>query len=103
MSEQSRRSFIASGIGAALMTRSLISYASAAGGRAVEIPTHQAIRELLHQRVEKEKRTVGMAVCVVKLDSRCIITVGLERLSDHQPVTPDTVFEIGSITKIFTA
>jgi CubicO group peptidase (beta-lactamase class C family) len=69
----------------------------------VKVPTDQAIRQLLEQRVNVEKRTVGMAVCVVQPDSSRVITVGYERLTDNRPVTSDTVFEIGSITKIFTA
>src|SRR6185437_8859808 len=104
MSEQSRRSFIASGIGAALMARSLMSYASASGpDRGTKIATDQAIRELLQQRVDGEKRTSGMAVCVVTPDRKDVITYGRQRLSDDDPITSDTVFEIGSITKIFTA
>ena len=104
MSGQSRRSFIASGIGAAAMARSLMSHASASeSDRTTKIPTDQAIRELLQQRVDKEKRTVGMAVCVVTPHRKDVVTYGRERLSDDRPVTADTIFEIGSITKIFTA
>ena len=104
MSEQSRRAFVASGIGAALMARSLMSYASASMSEgSVKVLTDQAIRQLLEQRVNVEKRTVGMAVCVVQPDSSRVITVGHERLTKDRPVTSETVFEIGSITKIFTA
>ena len=104
MSEQSRRAFVASGIGAALMSRSLMSYASASrSDGSVKVPTDQAIRQLLEQRVNGEKRTIGTAVCVVQPDSSRVITVGRERLTNDRPVTSNTVFEIGSITKIFTA
>jgi D-alanyl-D-alanine-carboxypeptidase/D-alanyl-D-alanine-endopeptidase len=104
MSEQSRRAFVASGIGAALMSRSLMSYASASrSDGSVKVPTDQAIRQLLEQRVNGEKRTIGTAVCVVQPDSSRVITVGHERLTNDRPVTSNTVFEIGSITKIFTA
>jgi len=104
VSEQSRRSFIVSGIGAALMARSLMSDASASGSsHGGEVPADQAIRELLQQRIDVEKRTVGMAVCVVTPHHQHVITYGRERLSDDRPVTSDTMFEIGSITKIFTA
>ena len=104
MSEQSRRSFIASGVSAALMARGLVAHASASGlDRGSKIPDDQSIRELLQHRIEVEKRTVGMAACVVAPDRTHIITCGRQRLSDGHPVTSDTVFEIGSITKVFTA
>jgi CubicO group peptidase (beta-lactamase class C family) len=62
-----------------------------------------AIRDLLRQRVDVEKRSVGMAVCVVAPDRQSLVSWGRERLGDDSPVTSDTVFEIGSITKVFTA
>jgi serine-type D-Ala-D-Ala carboxypeptidase/endopeptidase len=31
------------------------------------------------------------------------VTGGRERLGDNRPVTSDTVFEIASVTKVFTA
>jgi len=86
------------------MAQSLVAYAGPSGSdRVSRIAADDAIRELLRQRVDVEKRTVGMAVCVVTPDRRGVITWGRERLSDDHPVTSDTVFEIGSITKIFTA
>jgi serine-type D-Ala-D-Ala carboxypeptidase/endopeptidase len=63
----------------------------------------EAIRAILRQRIEVEKRTLGMAVCVVSPDRQRIVTVGRERVADGRPVSADTVFEIASITKVFTA
>ena len=62
-----------------------------------------AIRDILKQRIEINKRTVGMAVCVVTPNRQRFVTYGRERLGDSRPVTSETVFEIGSITKVFTA
>ena len=62
-----------------------------------------AIRDILRRRVEVEKRSVGMAVCVVTPGRKRLVTWGRERLSDNRPVTSETVFEIGSVTKVFTA
>jgi serine-type D-Ala-D-Ala carboxypeptidase/endopeptidase len=68
----------------------------------VEEEDDDVIRDILKQRVE-EKRTVGMAVCVLTPNRQRFVTYGRERLGDLRPVTSETVFEIGSITKVFTA
>src|SRR5579871_285322 len=70
--------------------------------RALEVED-DVISALLRKRVEVEKRSVGMAVCVVTPDHKRLAAWGRERLSDVRPVTSGTVFEIGSITKVFTA
>ncbi len=101
MSDMSRRSFIASGISAVLLAQSVAN--ASESDRASRIAADDAIRELLRQRVDVEKRTIGMAVCVVTPEHKRFVTWGRERLSDDHPVTADTVFEIGSITKVFTA
>ncbi len=63
----------------------------------------EAIRDILRRRVEVEKRTVGLAVCVVTPNRERFVACGRERLGDVRPVTSETVFEIGSVTKVFTA
>lgn len=68
-----------------------------------EIDEDEAVRDILRRRVEAEKRTVGMAVCVVTPNRKRFVSYGRERLGDLRPVTSETVFEIGSITKVFTA
>src|SRR3990170_6143629 len=88
-----RRAFM-TGIGAA---------AFAGVAQALEVDDDDAIRDILRRRVEVEKRTVGIAVCVVTPNRKRFVAWGRERLGDAPPVTSDTVFEIGSITKVFTA
>jgi serine-type D-Ala-D-Ala carboxypeptidase/endopeptidase len=89
-----RREFLVSlGAGAAVL-----------GGRpAPTFEDDEALRAVLRKRVDVEKRSVGMAVCVVTPERTRVVTWGRERLSDDQLVRPDTVFEIGSITKVLTA
>ena len=77
--------------------------AIAGAAQALEVDDDAAIRDILRRRVELEKRTVGMAVCVVTPNRKRFVGWGRERLSDDRPVTSETVFEIGSITKVFTA
>ncbi len=61
------------------------------------------IRELLIERIDGQKRSVGIVVGVVEPGGRRV--VGYGRLATDDPGEPDgdTVFEIGSITKAFTA
>jgi serine-type D-Ala-D-Ala carboxypeptidase/endopeptidase len=73
------------------------------GAQAIEIDDDEAIRDVLRRRVAVEKRAMGMAVCVVSQNRKRFVAYGRERLSGVHPVTSDTVFEIGSITKVFTA
>ena len=88
-----RRTFM-TGIGAA---------AIAGATQAIEVDDDQIIHDVLRQRIEVEKRAVGMAVCVVMPDRERFVAHGCERLVEGCPVTSETVFEIGSITKVFTA
>ncbi len=69
----------------------------------LKISDDDTIRDILKRRIDVEKHAVGMAVCVITPGRQSFVTWGRERLSDNRPVTPDTVFEIGSITKVFTA
>jgi D-alanyl-D-alanine-carboxypeptidase/D-alanyl-D-alanine-endopeptidase len=84
-------------------TTGIVAAAIAGVAQAREVDDDNAIRDILRRRVEVEKRSVGMAVCVVTPNRQRIVTWGRERLSDDRPVTSDTVFEIGSVTKVFTA
>lgn len=62
-----------------------------------------AIHAFLQQRVEVEKREVGIVVGIVDEHGSSVVSCGkLENRTD-QEVNGDTVFEIGSITKTFTA
>ncbi len=88
-----RRAFM-TGIGVA---------AFAGAAHALEVDDDDAIRDILRRRVEVEKRTVGIAVCVVTPNRKRFVAWGRERLGDGPPVTSGTVFEIASITKVFTA
>lgn len=76
---------------------------SRAGGADPEVDDDSAIRDILRRRIEVENRAVGMAVCVVRPDRTRFVAWGRARLGDDRLVAPDTVFEIGSITKVFTA
>jgi CubicO group peptidase (beta-lactamase class C family) len=86
-----------------VFTTGIGALAVAGLAQAIEIDDDDAIRDILKRRVEVEKRAVGMAVCVMTPNRKRFVAWGRERSRDARPVTSDTVFEIGSITKIFTA
>lgn len=66
-------------------------------------PDDERIREILLSRVVHARQAPGAVVGIVTPAGRRVIGVG--RLSLDDPRTPDgkTVFEIGSVTKVFTA
>lgn len=87
-----RRAFMA-GIGAAI----------AGTAQALKVDDDDAIRDILRRRVEVEKRTVGMAAAVVTHRGLRTTCYGHERLGSDQQISSKTLFEIGSITKVYTA
>jgi CubicO group peptidase (beta-lactamase class C family) len=62
-----------------------------------------AIRAYLQQRVEVEKRDSSIIVGIVDEHGRSIVGCGKLNNGTNQEVNGDTLFEIGSITKTFTA
>ncbi|MFK0165710.1 serine hydrolase [Rhizobium sp. NPDC090279] len=71
------------------------------------VPPHvlsdDAIRRLLIERVDERRLSVGMVVGVTEGNGHRIVAHGHRDTSGADPVTEKTVFEIGSITKLFTA
>jgi D-alanyl-D-alanine-carboxypeptidase/D-alanyl-D-alanine-endopeptidase len=53
------------------------------------------IRRILSDRIERDHQSLGMVVGIIDGDGRRIVAQG--------DVRPDSLFEIGSITKVFTA
>ena len=94
-----------------MLSRRTFTQAIAAAAALVTVPAQadervigdDAIRDILRRRIDAQKRSVGMAVGVVCERHRRFVNWGRARLADPEPVTSDTVFEIGSITKVFTA
>ena len=66
-------------------------------------PTDAEIKAILAHRVDVDRQAVGLATVVVQGDTVRIVTHGAMSLNKAEPITPDTLFEVGSITKTFTA
>lgn len=64
------------------------------------IPSNDAIRRLLAERMEGN--SVGVVVGVIEPHGRRVVTSGKTGASDARPLDGDTVFQIGSVTKVFT-
>ena len=78
---------------------SLFALLAAPSGAATE----EEVRAILADRIERAKRSVGIVVGLVDADGTTVVGHGRRGLDD--PLTPDgdTVFEIGSVSKVFTA
>ncbi|HYL93416.1 MAG TPA: serine hydrolase domain-containing protein, partial [Alphaproteobacteria bacterium] len=68
-----------------------------------QLPTDDEIRAIMADRVDVLHKHVGLVVGILTPQGRRIITYGKLNQDDPRPLTGDTVFEIGSVTKIFTA
>ena len=66
-------------------------------------PSDAEIVAVLKTRVETERRTVGVVVGVIDAKGRRILSAGARAAGDTRPLDGDTAFEIGSVTKVFTA
>ena len=61
------------------------------------------IRETLVKRIDQQKQAVGIVVGIIDPNGRRVVPHGSRSTGDPSPVDGDTIFEIGSITKVFTS
>jgi serine-type D-Ala-D-Ala carboxypeptidase/endopeptidase len=67
------------------------------------LPSDEQIRKILVERLGEYRDRVGIVVGVIEPSGRRVIAYGSFSKDDKRPVDGDTVFEIGSITKVFTS
>ena len=67
------------------------------------LPSDAEIRAILAERVDTHRQSVGIVAGVIDSSGRRIVTYGRAAASGAVPLDGDTVFEIGSISKVFTA
>jgi CubicO group peptidase (beta-lactamase class C family) len=79
------------------------SVATAQVGPPRPLPTAAGIRELLVQRLDAERQGVGMVVGVITPEGPYVVACGPVDTLNAEAGDGDTTFEIGSITKVFTA
>jgi D-alanyl-D-alanine-carboxypeptidase/D-alanyl-D-alanine-endopeptidase len=61
------------------------------------------IRQILNERIEKEKRATAIVVGIVDEHATNVIACGTTAINSTQAANGETVFEIGSVTKVFTS
>ncbi len=70
--------------------------------RAEPFPSDDAIREILRARVDTFKQSVGMVVGLIDETGTRTIGYGRSHVEDGHAVHGSTIYEIGSISKVFT-
>jgi serine-type D-Ala-D-Ala carboxypeptidase/endopeptidase len=60
------------------------------------------VKKILQQRIEVDKKGVGIAVGILNEKGIKLINYGKMNVKESREVTADSFFEIGSITKVFT-
>lgn len=66
-------------------------------------PPDSEIRQILVNRIDIQKQGVGIVIGVIDDEGRRIVAHGSLEKGDKRMLDGDTIFEIGSITKVFTA
>ena len=72
-------------------------------GTQTVLPSDVEIRKILAECLGKNEKAVGIVVGVIDPQGRRIISYGHRNGGDARPLDGDTVFEIASVTKVFTA
>src|SRR5579863_7457064 len=68
-----------------------------------QVPSDAEIRKILADRVGAENAGVGIVVGVIDANGRRVVAYGSLAKNDSRRLNGDTVFEIGSMTKVFTS
>ena len=67
------------------------------------VPSDTEIRRILVERIDTQRQSVGLVVGVIEPTGRRVVAYGSLAKGDSRQLNGDTIFEIGSITKVFTS
>ena len=68
-----------------------------------DVAPEDEIRGILQDRIDNARQSIGIVASSFDSGSQRTVTYGRSGTSNDRPLDADTVFEIGSITKVFTA
>lgn len=86
-----------------IVIASALLSASPSGAQTATVPSDAEIRKILVDRIDAQKQSVGIVVGVIEPSGRRVVSYGSLAKNDTRPLNGDTLFEIGSITKVFTS
>lgn len=86
-----------------MLFAAVLVLSAAAAVPAAAVPSDDEILEILRGRVAEHADRVGIVVGVIEPDGRRVVAFGNAGADAERPLDGDTLFEIGSITKVFTA
>ena len=67
------------------------------------VPGTDEIHEILVKRVDQQKQAVGIVAGVIDPNGRRVVAYGNLANGEPRTLDGDTIFEIGSISKVFTS
>lgn len=105
MIQITRRTVCAAGVLVCLMT-TLTRAQSTKTSRAIALPSDTDIHRMLADRVDAlagQEDGIGIVVGAIGPQGRRVVSYGHLSQGDPRPLNGDTGFEIGSVTKVFTA
>jgi serine-type D-Ala-D-Ala carboxypeptidase/endopeptidase len=76
---------------------------SSAQSRSSRLASPEEIHDMLLERIDRQHRSVGIVVGVITRKAREVISYGHFDAADTRVPDADTLFEIGSISKVFTS
>jgi CubicO group peptidase (beta-lactamase class C family) len=86
-----------------ILLASALFSAVPAGAQTGAVLSDAEIRKILVDRIDAQKQSVGIVVGVIEPSGRRVVWYGRLANNDSRPLNGDTLFEIGSITKVFTS
>jgi CubicO group peptidase (beta-lactamase class C family) len=75
----------------------------AQSGASTDVASSAEIQKILAERVDTYRQSVGIVVGVIEPSGRRIVTYGRASTKASIPLDGDTLFEIGSMSKVFTS